>query len=884
MLAPVLWIVTRLVAFLARPIFALRYRVEIRGLDAIRAKGRRGILFLPNHASLLDPAMLVAWLFPTFQPRALADEYQVNRTVFGYIALLYGSRILPNFERRGAEAAARMRAALADIASGLRGGENILLYPAGRLKRGYLEDIGSASGVETLVKAVPDVRVVLVRHNGLWGSSFSMGFTGEMPAMGPAMAHGIKYLLLNGLLFMPRRRVTVEFVEPDDFPRTGTRAQINRYLEAFYNDHASRNTYVPYALWESGGVRELPDPEQKDHQADASHVPPATRDLVLQHLREVSGREDAAVTHHLAKDLGLDSLAAAELVAWVQAEFGFSVDTPESLQTVADVVLAAAGQGISAKGADLKPVPSAWFASAGDPALLTLPGGQNLLEVFLAQAAQRPTQPLFADQTSGVRTYRDLVTAVIVLKPVIEAMPGPYVGIMMPASVGASVFLLATMFAGKTAVMINWTTGVRTIRHSLDLLGVQSVITARALVSKLAATGIDMAELEERFVWVEEVGAAVGTSDKIRAAVRARLGWTGLGRVRPPEVAVVLFTSGSENLPKAVPLSHANFLANVRDILQMGRLVESDIILGMLPPFHSFGLTTTVLVPIALGLRTVFHPNPPESSVLARPIDASRATVLFGTPTFLAGVTRVAETRQLASLRLAVTGAEKCPDSLYTTLRTRWPALIVLEGYGITECSPVVACNLMDAPVDGSIGRLLPSVEGVVVDIDAQRRVVPGETGVLLVRGPSIFSGYLHYTGESPFVTFEGKSWYRTGDLVSVTVDGTIFFKGRLKRFVKLGGEMISLPAIEAVLHQHFGEADDGPVFAVESLGTPENLDIVLFTKAPADRAEMNALIKEAGLSALHYIRQVIVVESIPLLGTGKTDYRTLKAKYGGPR
>jgi long-chain-fatty-acid--[acyl-carrier-protein] ligase len=356
-----------------------------------------------------------------------------------------------------------------------------------------------------------------------------------------------------------------------------------------------------------------------------------------------------------------------------------------------------------------------------------------------------------------------------------------------------------------------------------------------------------------------------------------------LERATPPETAVVLFTSGSESLPKAVPLTHRNLLANIADILKMGQLEERDITVGLLPPFHSFGLTTTVVLSWCLGLRTVFHPNPTESALLGRVIETYKASVLFGTPTFLGGIVRVAADRQLASLRLAVTGAEKCPDSLFATLNARWPSLIVLEGYGITECSPVVAVNPMDAPVPGTIGMLMPTVEGAVVDLEIARRVPVGDTGMLIVRGPSVFGGYLHYAGESPFVAFEGQSWYRTGDLVAMAADGRVTFKGRLKRFIKLGGEMVSLPAIEAVLQQHFGEADDGPLIAVEAIGNPEHPDVVLFTRRPADRNDVNALIKDAGLSALHYVRQVTVVESIPVLGTGKTDYRALKARYAAP-
>ncbi len=245
---------------------------------------------------------------------------------------------------------------------------------------------------------------------------------------------------------------------------------------------------------------------------------------------------------------------------------------------------------------------------------------------------------------------------------------------MMPASVGATVFLLAALFSGKTPVMVNWTAGTRALRQSLDTLGVTTVVTARAL-HREARVGRRRSRraIDDTFLFVEDLLASVRPAEKLRAAVTSRLSWAALERASPPEIAVVLFTSGSESLPKAVPLTHRNLLANIADILKMGQLEERDITVGLLPPFHSFGLTTTVLLSWCLGLRTVFHPNPTESALLARVIDAYGATVLFGTPTFLGGIVRVATDRQLSSVRLAVTGAEKCPDSLFATLRERWP-------------------------------------------------------------------------------------------------------------------------------------------------------------------------------------------------------------------
>jgi acyl-CoA synthetase (AMP-forming)/AMP-acid ligase II/acyl carrier protein len=755
------------------------------------------------------------------------------------------------------------------------------MYPAGRLKRQTREDIGGASGVETIVKSVPGVRVVLVRHNGLWGSSFSLGYTGRMPAIGAALAHGVKALLQNGIFFMPRRTVTIEFAEPSDFPRDGPRRAINQYLEVFYNDHPAPNTLVPYKFWEGHAPRVVPDPAFRIAEADESTIPDATRQLVIEHIKAQSGIADVALDQHLARDLGFDSLASADLVTWIEHEFGFSVGTPESLNTVADVVHAAAGRGVSALLADLKPVPPAWFSQDGNTASLTLPPARTITEAFLAQAAKHPGRPLLADQTGGVRTSRNVITGLLLLKPIFEQLDGEYLGIMLPPSGGAAVLYLAALFAGKTPVMVNWTTGARNVRHSLDLLGVRHIVTAGALLGRLETMGVDLGELRDRFLLVEGLVPKIGKARKLGALVRSYVSWRELQRVEPRETAVVLFTSGSESLPKAVPLTHTNILTNVRDVLTVARLHEGDVLLGFLPPFHSFGLTATLALPCTTGIRVVYHTNPTEAAVLARLMEAYRASVLVATPTFLAGIVRVAEDRQLASLRLAVTGAEKCPEQLFETLRQRCPKAIVLEGYGITECSPVVSANDMDVTVPGSIGRLLASVEGVVVNLEISRRAEVGETGMLLVRGPSIFGGYLHFAGDPPFVAFEGKQWYRTGDLVSARADGVIFFQGRLKRFVKLGGEMISLPAIETELLRRFREADDGPVIAIEAMGEADSPEIVLFTREPADRATVNAWLHEAGLSALHNVRQVVKVDEIPVLGTGKTDYRALKARYG---
>jgi acyl-CoA synthetase (AMP-forming)/AMP-acid ligase II/acyl carrier protein len=871
----------RLLLWIGRRILALRYRIRVTGFDEVRARGQSGLIFLPNHPALMDPVIVTTLLYTGFAPRSVADEVQVNRPIIGPLARMLGARIIPNLDRRGTSGVEWMRKAFAETIDGLKAGENLLIYPAGHLKHRRVEEIGAASGVKDILDAVPNLRVVLVRQNGLWGSRFSFAFGGRMPAVGGVLVRGVLYLLGNLVFFMPRRRVTVEFVEQPDFPRGADRLTINRYLEDFYNAVASPNTYVPYGFWDRGGVRELPDPEELHVAGDPATVPEATRELVVQQLTAMTGRTGAKLSDRLGADLGLDSLATAELVLWIEQEFRVTAGSPENLRTVGDVVLAAGGQAM-ATAAKLKRVSKRWFQPREPGKLVLVPEGDTVLGAFLGQAARGPDRIAIADQTSGEKSYRDIITAMIALKPIIEEIPGEHLGIMFPASAGSVILYMAAVAAGKTPVMVNWTTGSRNVAHALDLLGVRTVITARALLVKLDAMGVDLGALRDRFLAVEDLAPRMTLARKVSALAQSYLSWRSLRSARPAEHAVILFTSGSENLPKAVPLTHQNILTNIRDVIRIIPVYETDVLIGMLPPFHSFGICITMILPFVLGVRAVYHPNPTEPAMLARLIEAYKVTLLVGTPTFLSGIVSVAEPGQLASLRYAVTGAERCPMSLFDALEARCPQLTVIEGYGITECSPIVSGNRYSAPIRGSVGYLLPTVEGAVVDVETgSARVATGETGILLVRGPSIFSGYLHFTGESPFVSFDGKSWYRTGDLVRQQEDGALFFEGRLKRFVKLGGEMISLPAIESVLVSVYGADDeDGPRLAVEALGDPDNPDIVVFSRIEMDRNRVNEQLRERGMSPLYHVRQVIPVDSIPVLGTGKTDYRQLKERH----
>jgi acyl-[acyl-carrier-protein]-phospholipid O-acyltransferase/long-chain-fatty-acid--[acyl-carrier-protein] ligase len=861
-----------------RFLLRLRYRIQVTGLEKLPAEDGKGILFLPNHPALIDPVICQNVLYSRFRPRPLVDFDQGSKPFVKWI--MKGARpiLIPDLTQKGRNSRADVKQALNEVCRCLEMGENVVLYPAGRIYRSAREDLAGNSGVEFVLKAVPDVQVVLIRTSGLWGSSFSFA-QGAEPSL---FKHFKKYLaaiLANGIFFGPRRDVMVRIFPDKGLKKLSDRLAINGYLEAFYNRCPQPNTHVPYFWWQGGTARIMPEPARKSFTGDVTRVPASTRKLILEKIEKISGAAEIRETDRLAHDLAIDSLSLMELAVWLENEFGLSVDDIGSLVTVADCLLAANGRIMARNEKPLHPVAASWFQGKGSERLI-YPSEKTITAAFLCQAKKDPNAVVLADQISGAKTYRQIITAVFALKPIFEKIDGNRVGIMLPASVSAAIVYLAILFAGKTPVLINWTTGVGNMQHGLERTGVRHIVTATLLKKKLSEQSMKLLAVKAEWLYIDKVAATIPLHRKILAALQSVACLSRLTRAAVPETAAILFTSGSESRPKAVPLSHENIMANMKDFAKIVSFRGNDRLLGMLPPFHSLGLVGTIILPLCLALKTVYHPNPTESTSLARLIGHYKVSTLIGTPTFLNGIVQAATGEQLASLKLLFTGAEKCPDHVYRAFHDHCPQVILCEGYGITECSPLVSINHPENPKAGTIGKVLPSIEYALIHPDTGERIDKGEQGLLLVRGPSIFSGYCNDHDRKGFFQFEGKSWYETGDFVREDVEGHLIFCGRQKRFIKLAGEMVSLPAIESALQKYLPATDDnGPAFAVEATPTDGHPEIVLFTTIAMDREKANSFIRSAGLSPLHNIRKVEDIDAIPVLGTGKTDYKQLQAR-----
>jgi len=555
----------------------------------------------------------------------------------------------------------------------------------------------------------------------------------------------------------------------------------------------------------------------------------------------------------------------------LERRFGFNAEvTPE---TVGQVYQLAAG--LARKGPP-KPAPKAWFEPAsGAPVGIE---GETIAEAFIWRALACRKDVAVADDMAGVLTYEKLLVGAILMSRRFAKLEGANVGLLLPASAASDIALLGLQLAGKIPVVLNWTTGEANLAHAAKVMGLKHVVTSRTFLNR---TAITVAGTEN--VCLEDVGAGIGKFEKLRTLLRVR--WFG-GSVRglvpksdPDQPAVVLFTSGSEKAPKAVPLTHRNLLSNMRMGLETFELSRSDSILGFLPAFHSFGLTVTCLMPILSGIRVVRHPDPTDAGGLTRKVASYKPTLMAGTPTFASYIVQRAEPGELDSLKILIVGAEKCPPALFDLVREKASAAQLLEGYGITECSPVVSVNRPGNNRPGTIGQPFPGVEVCVVDLESRQPLPVGQLGMLLVAGPTIFPGYLGYDGESPFVEMNGKRWYVTGDLAKLDDDGFLHFSGRLKRFLKAGGEMISLPALEEPFAQAYPPTKDGPQVAIEGVERETGVWIVLFATADLTLREANQRLEAAGFHGVIRLNEVRKVAEIPKLGTGKTDYKVLRAQ-----
>jgi acyl-[acyl-carrier-protein]-phospholipid O-acyltransferase/long-chain-fatty-acid--[acyl-carrier-protein] ligase len=519
---------------------------------------------------------------------------------------------------------------------------------------------------------------------------------------------------------------------------------------------------------------------------------------------------------------------------------------------------------------------------------------KTLDRAFVHTARRFPFRFMMADGKTPRVTFGSALTKTIYMARRLRPLVGErrMIGLLLPPSVGGALTNYALMMLGRIAVNLNYTASSEVIASCASQCDIDVVITSKAFVERFPRL-----EIPGRTLLLEDVLRAPRLTEKLVSIV---LAWftpqwllykaTGAERIASKtaidDLATVIFSSGSTGDPKGVMLTHFNISSNIQQVSQVFMLGGRDKILGILPFFHSFGFMAGLWMPAVNGVGVVYHPNPLDAKVIGELVASYRVTFLIATPTFLQAYMKRCSPESFGSLQYVLVGAEKLPERVALAFEDIF-GIRPLEGYGCTECSPVVTVNGRDFRAPGfrqvgarrgKIGHPLPGVSVKVVDIDSGEPVAPGTPGMLLVKGPNVMKGYLGKPEKTAEVLHDG--WYTTGDVALMEEDGFLTITDRLSRFSKIGGEMVPHIKIEDKLHELAGVTEQ--VFAVTALPDEKKGErlLVVYTLPEQKLAPVLEKFAQCDLPALWKPRpnQFFHVDALPLLGTGKIDLRGVRA------
>ncbi len=485
---------------------------------------------------------------------------------------------------------------------------------------------------------------------------------------------------------------------------------------------------------------------------------------------------------------------------------------------------------------------------------------------------------IIQDLDGNITSYRQMLVKSFVLGNVISrsTLPGEHVGLMLPNAVGGCITFFAMQAFGRVPAMINFTSGVNNIISSCETSKVRTIYTSRKFVEKAELQEL-VTSLENKFkvIYLEDLRSKIDIMTKLKgfaAGFIPNLYYKNIcENMDYAKPVVILFTSGTEGTPKAVVLSHENIQANRCQVTSRLDFGAHDFAFNALPIFHCFGMTG-MLIMLMQGIRTFFYPSPLHYRIIPELIYDLGATILFGTDTFLNGYAKYAHPYDFYALRYVIAGAEKLKSETRKTWFDKY-GVRILEGYGATETAPVVSANTFMHDKPGTVGRPMPKVECFLKQVEGI-----SEGGLLCVKGPNIMMGYIKADNPGVIVPPKeqglGDGWYNTGDIVTIDEDGFIKILGRAKRFAKIAGEMVSLAVIEEIAMAVDKESMHAAMHVADER---KGEQILLFTTSKGvDRESILKAIKSAGISELHLPKHFVYLSEIPVLATGKTNYRAL--------
>ena len=501
----------------------------------------------------------------------------------------------------------------------------------------------------------------------------------------------------------------------------------------------------------------------------------------------------------------------------------------------------------------------------------------SLIDALIDARARFGDKEILEDQDRHPLTYTGLIRAAFVLGRKIAHMTdlGERVAILLPSSMGVVVTFFGLHAHGRVPVMLNFTAGEANLKAAIKASGVKKLLTAKRFIdqAKLEDLIVELKTVAE-VVWLDDVRKTIGLADKLYGLAAGAAPKRFRVKTDPDAPGVVLFTSGSFGTPKGVVLSQRNLVANARQVAAHIDLLPEWVMFNPLPTFHCFGLTGGVVLPLLQGMKAFQYPSPLHAKQITDLLPQVNASILFATDTFLNQYGRVAEPNDFSTLKFVVAGAEKVRPETRALFDEKFGGVVLLEGYGATEASPVIAVNHPDRNAPGTVGQVLPGIDWTLEPVEG---IDAG--GRLMLRGPNVMSGYV--TSAEPLAWDPiGDTWLDTGDIVDVDADGYVTIRGRAKRFAKIGGEMVSLTAVEGIAGAVWPDQRHAVVSIPDSR---KGEKLVLVTDhAEAEVAPLAEWARTNGAPELIVPKKIVKVAEVPVLGTGKTDYVSIQKMVEG--
>ena len=877
----------RLSSALLKILIKIRYRINISGLELLDTPWSK--LILPTHVALMDPIIMFAFLSRKKKINPVVTESYYKKPVLKWMfdmvwAIPVADLTLDKNKTLDTDAI------VWNITNALKNDHNVLLYPQWALARQWFQSITWKKTAFYAAKQAPESsRLLTVNIRWLRWSRSSWARNGKSPNLLLFLVKGLWFTILNLLFFVPKRTVEIEIKDSTDKLLKSSEKWIdsfNQELEKIYNAKwEEKVNYLSGLCWYNT-TKHHKAPEKiiwsiEDLKTTTSanvDVPEDVLNKITSVIKKIKPDYAWKITTstNLVLDCFFDSLDMAELKSSVQSIFPDSSNPPLlDLKTVWDVALMAIWK--SATNEELKPCD--WQYKRDSKAIYThlkpiIKEDSTILSVMKESLSRDLDDSFFYDSIFWVQSRKDFLIKAYLIADLLKKVPWDRVAIMLP-SLSATLLLITWCYlAKKVPVMLNWTQSSEAFSHCLKTQNVRAILTAKSFFQQIQTPWLK----RHNVVFFEDLLKKISLRQKLMAVYRAK-------KFKIPsdisDIAVVLFTSWSEALPKTVELTHKNILQDLLWAAWMISWITMDNVeICFLPPFHSFWFILGIALPLVSWMRIVFTPDPNDSKTIANLIEHTKSNVVASTPTFLSWIVQIAKEKQLDSLQIAIVWAEKCPKELFTKFSKKSPNATIIEWYWITECSPIIAVNPFKR--NAKIKRWtvwLPILwEKIkILELETNNELWPNQEWMIFVNWYNIFSWYIDKKLESPFLEINWEKWYQTWDLWFFDKDGYLTISWRLKRFVKIAWEMISLPAVESVLSRKWKSDTWLETLALESEEKNWNVKLTLFTVDSLTTKEVNAYLREQWVSNLVSIDSIIKLEEIPMLWTWKVDHVQLK-------